>query len=187
MFKKIALLLMIVGILLPFSRVEAGAKYYFSMPSPQESIGTTFEDNNIKIVFDMNDKLSKTEYPFKLTNKSNNIIIVNWNQAALIATDGSSHRVGHYNVAYLDISQGKQLQPTVIPQNSFINDAAFFADGLQFWGCLGWTNRANLYPSKYSDALKLVGTSRKFLLPLEINGRTIYYTFEIKVEKVEKN
>lgn len=179
MFKRICLLFSLLTVLLSFSVVEAGAKYYFS--------GTTFEDNNIKMVFDMKEKPSKTEYPFKLTNKTNSIIKVVWNQAALIAGDGSSHRVSHGGVSYSDITQGKELQPSIIAQQSFINDVVFFADGIQYWGSLGWMNMANLYPGKYSDAVKLVGKSRKLLMPVEINNEVVYYTFEIKVEKVEKD
>lgn len=186
MFKRMTLLLMTFIVLISFSTAEAGSKYYFSMPEPQGSKGVTFEDDNIKMAFDMGEKPNKEGYPFKLVNKTNTVIRINWNDAALIARDGRSNRVGHCGVAYVDIAQGKQLQPAVIAPNSFISDIVFFSNSIELWGNQ-WINRDNLYPGKYSDAIKLVGTSRKLLLPLEINGKTIYYSFAIKVDKVEKD
>lgn len=173
--------------LLLASTAAASPRYTFSLTEPAYSEELRFEDDRIAIVFTLKPKGNYYEYPLELTNKTGQPIKIDWSQAAIIDPDGRSHRVGRSAAPALTGTQPENLSPTTIPPQAFVAEAIFCSDDALSVGGLARVYTTYLYPRTYQEAKKLIGSSRKIFLPLEINGETVYYTFAITVENVAIN
>lgn len=142
-----------------------------------------YEDDYIDIVW----FVGSTEFNFKLTNKSNHTIKLNWDDISYVDCNGSTGRVMHSGVKY---NERNNSQPaTTIPRGASITDILLPTDNVYFTsGKYGGWNERLLIPSIYSKkeefavgAPSYVGKTMKILMPIMIENVQNDYTFEFSI------
>ncbi|MBB6109768.1 hypothetical protein SAMN05421821_105186 [Mucilaginibacter lappiensis] len=141
-----------------------------------------FTDKDIDIIW----LYALTEFDFILTNKSEQTIKIIWDDAAYIDKDGTTHKIFHKGVKYLDrnnsqppsgIIKGAKISDLIAP-----TDYAYYSSGS--YG--GW-QQTRLFekPKRHQPALFDNITSR-ILLPISFNGTTIEYIFTFSINWFEE-
>lgn len=143
-----------------------------------------YEDDLIKISW----LPLPTQFAFSLENKSDNSIKIIWDEAVYVDQNGSSGRVMHSGVKYVDRSSPQP--PTVVVKKAKVDDMVVPTDNIYYisgqYG--GWQtrplfpNRANTQAELISLTQKNIGKTVKILLPLEIQDTVNEYIFSFKVE-----
>ena len=142
-----------------------------------------YEDDYIDIVW----FVGRTEFNFKLTNKSNHTIKLNWDDISYVDCNGSTGRVMHSGVKY---NERNNSQPaTTIPRGASITDILLPTDNVYFTsGKYGGWNERLLIPSIYikkeefaAGAPAYVGKTMKILMPIMIENVQNDYTFEFSI------
>ena len=144
----------------------------------------SYEDELIKIVW----LPLSTQFAFTLENKSDNSIKIIWDEAVYVDENGSSGRVMHSGVKYVDRSNPQP--PTVVVKKAKVDDVVVPTDNIYYisgqYG--GWQTKP-LFPNQATtqeelNALtqKYVGKTVKILLPLQIQETVNEYIFSFKVE-----
>ncbi|MFY9125207.1 MAG: hypothetical protein WAO59_08170 [Bacteroidales bacterium] len=144
----------------------------------------SYEDDMIKIVW----LPLSTQFSFTLQNKTDHSIKIIWDEAAYVDPNGSSGRVMHAGVKYID--RNNPQPPTVIVKNAIIDDMIVPTDNIYYvsgqYG--GWRikpmlpNRANTQEELNALTQQYIGKEVRVLLPLEIQGTVNEYIFTFKVE-----
>lgn len=144
----------------------------------------SYEDDLIKAVW----LPMSTQFSFTLENKTDNSIKIIWDEAAYVDEKGSSGRVMHSGVKFIDRSNPQP--PTVIVKKAKIDDIIIPTDNVYFvsgqYG--GWRTKP-LFPNRAAtqEELKLlsenyIGKTIKILLPLQIQENISEYIFTFNVE-----
>jgi hypothetical protein len=144
----------------------------------------SYEDDMIKIVW----LPLSTQFGFTLKNKTDHSIKIIWDEAVYVDQNGSSGRVMHSGVKYIDRSNPQP--PTVIVKNANIDDMIVPTDNIYYvsgqYG--GWRtkpmfpNRASTQEELNTLTQKYIGKEVKVLLPLKIQETINEYIFTFKVE-----
>ncbi len=144
----------------------------------------SYEDDMIKIVW----LPLSTQFCFTMYNKTDHSIKIIWDEAAYVDVNGSSGRVMHAGVKYID--RNNPQPPTVVIKNANIDDIIVPTDNIYYesgqYG--GWItkpmfpNRANSQEELNTLTKQYIGKDVKVLLPLEIQGTINEYIFTFKVE-----
>jgi hypothetical protein len=144
----------------------------------------SYEDELIKIVW----LPLSTQFAFTLENKSDNSIKIIWDEAVYVDENGSSGRVMHSGVKYVDRSNPQP--PTVVVKKAKVDDMVVPTDNIYYiseqYG--GWQtkplfpNRATTQEELNALTKKYVGKTVKILLPLQIQETVNEYIFSFKVE-----
>jgi hypothetical protein len=144
----------------------------------------SYEDDMIKIVW----LPLSTQFGFTLQNKTDHSIKIIWDEAVYVDPNGSSGRVMHTGVKYID--RNNPQPPTVIVKNANIDDMIVPTDNIYYvsgqYG--GWRtkpmlpNRANTQEELNALIQQYIGKEVRVLLPLEIQGTVNEYIFTFKVE-----
>lgn len=144
----------------------------------------SYEDDMIKIVW----LPLSTQFGFTLQNKTDHSIKIIWDEAVYVDPNGSSGRVMHAGVKYID--RNNPQPPTVIVKNANIDDMIVPTDNIYYvsgqYG--GWRtkpmlpNRANTQEELNALTQQYIGKEVRVLLPLEIQGTVNEYIFTFKVE-----
>ncbi|MBI9037927.1 MAG: membrane lipoprotein lipid attachment site-containing protein [Bacteroidales bacterium] len=144
----------------------------------------SYEDELIKIVW----LPLSTQFAFTLENKSDNSIKIIWDEAVYVDENGSSGRVMHSGVKYVDRSNPQP--PTVVVKKAKVDDMVVPTDNIYYisgqYG--GWQTKP-LFPNRATTqeelnvlTQKYVGKTVKILLPLQIQETVNEYIFSFKVE-----
>lgn len=185
--KKLSLL--IVCLIILFSnmpRTEATAYYSISMTSPINSSNLFYSDENIAISFPIPSNEIK-RIPFYLYNKTSEPIKIDWNQISFISTNSSSLKTYHAGILYADANGNKPMSLGIIPPKTKLSDFIGISNGLHFsGGYIGWEEDF-IFPDWFKYAEPYKNNSFGIFLPLEVNGKTKYYTFTFLINKVTKN
>jgi hypothetical protein len=128
------------------------------------------------------------KFGFTLQNKTDHSIKIIWDEAVYVDPNGSSGRVMHAGVKYID--RNNPQPPTVIVKNANIDDMIVPTDNIYYvsgqYG--GWRtkpmlpNRANTQEELNALTQQYIGKEVRVLLPLEIQGTVNEYIFTFKVE-----
>lgn len=144
----------------------------------------SYTDSLIKVIW-----LPMTnQFSFNLTNHSTHSIKIIWDEAVYVDVDGSSHRVMHSGVKYIDRDQSQP--PTIVVKGANVDDIVLPTDNVYFVsGQYGGWKVKPLFKSTASSAEELeaiksqhVGKVVKVLLPLKIEETTNEYLFTFKIE-----
>jgi len=144
----------------------------------------SYEDELIKIIW----LPLSTQFAFTLENKSDNSIKIIWDEAVYVDENGSSGRVMHSGVKYVDRSNPQP--PTVVVKKAKVDDIVVPTDNIYYisgqYG--GWQTKP-LFPNRATTqeelnvlTQKYVGKTVKILLPLQIQETVNEYIFSFKVE-----
>lgn len=144
----------------------------------------SYEDDMIKIVW----LPLSTQFGFTMHNKTEHSIKIVWDEAVFVDVNGSSGRIMHAGVKYID--RNNPQPPTVVVKNANIEDIVVPTDNVYYlrgqYG--GWVtnpifpNKANTQEELNTLAKQYIGKEVKVLLPLEIQGTINEYIFTFKVE-----
>lgn len=157
-----------------------------------EDEGTTkyrYEDDMIEIIW----LPLSTQFAFSLKNKTDHSIRIIWDEAVYVDQNGSSGRVMHSGIKYIDRSNPQP--PTVVVKNANIDDMILPTDNVYYvsgkYG--GWRTKP-LFPNRAASQEELnkltqeyIGKEVKVLLPLEIQETINEYIFTFKVEDFISN
>ena len=149
----------------------------------------SYEDDMIKIVWI---PLS-TQFAFSLNNKTDHSIKIIWDEAVYVDQNGSSGRVMHSGVKYID--RNNPQPPTVIVKKANIDDMVVPTSNVTYTsGQYGGWNTQAIFPNialsqeeLNSLSQKYIGKEVKILLPLKIKETINEYIFTFKVEDFISN
>lgn len=144
----------------------------------------SYEDGLIKIVW----LPLSTQFSFNLTNKSDHSIKIIWDEVAYVNENGSSQKVFHSGVKYID--RNNSQPPTTIVKGANIDDLIMPTDNVYFVsGQYGGWQELPLFKNRASTPEELntlkssyVGKVVKILLPIKIEETTNEYLFTFKIE-----
>jgi hypothetical protein len=114
----------------------------------------------------------------ELSNKTDYLGTIIWDDATYWDTDSSCSRIVHYGVAYINREQ-EQSQNKVLPRAK-IKDIIVPSKNISF-GAYGWTETPLSNP--YQQKNQLI----KLYFPYEINSITRNYIFEFTIEGLNTN
>ena len=129
-----------------------------------------------------------TQLSFSLNNKTDHSIKIIWDEAVFVDIDGSSGRVIHSGVRYIDRNSSQPA--TIVVKNGKIDDMVVPTDNIYYisgqYG--GWRTKP-LFPNSATSeeelkslTQKYIGQTVKVLLPIEIQGTVNEYIFSFKVD-----
>lgn len=144
----------------------------------------SYEDGLIKIVW----LPLSTQFSFNLTNKSDHSIKIIWDEVAYVNENGSSQKVFHSGVKYID--RNNSQPPTTIVKGANIDDLIMPTDNVYFVsGQYGGWRELPLFKNRASTPEELntlkssyVGKVVKILVPIKIEETTNEYLFTFKIE-----
>jgi hypothetical protein len=153
-------------------------KYILSILKPEKNDLTFFENDVFKIIFYFDYK----EIAFKIKNKINTPIEINWDKSSYVDLDSYSHRILHTGIKFNEkektmvnsiISPFSNFADVVIPENN-----VFYAD--EKWDKLEFL-------SSDSESAKLsIGKQMGLLLNLKIENKEQNLFFEFNVDSIDK-
>ncbi|MDR3598513.1 hypothetical protein [Clostridium sp.] len=204
--------LLLMGCIPPSSHTIYWANYSFSLSKVErpekatqryglqkidvlssDKYSSYFEDDLVKVLW----SVSVSNVSFSIQNKTDHSIKIPWDEASFIDANGSSHRVMHIGVKYVDRQQPQA--PSIIARKASIEDLVFPTDYVTWedgqWEEQTFFPRAD-YHSDYSkgtyptfDSFNFatksnIGKSIQILLPLQIEEVVNDYIFTFKVDSV---
>ncbi|OPL14553.1 MAG: hypothetical protein AVO38_11325 [delta proteobacterium ML8_D] len=164
---------------LRFKTGDYPATYSFVITKPKANKTLSYEDRFVKIDF----SITKKQFGFILQNRTDNPIIIDWNQVSYVDVLGESHKVMHSGIKYTD--RAKPQPPTVLPPTAKLEDIVFPIDYVYYSsGKYGGWREISLFPEA-PKAKIFQGRSFSVFMPLEINGVKKNFLFSFKIENVE--
>lgn len=142
----------------------------------------SYEDEMIKIVW----LPLPTQFAFTLQNKTDHSIKIIWDEAVYVNENGSSGRVMHAGVKYID--RNNSQPPTVVVKNANIDDMVVPTEKVSYISGLGWStspmfpNRAMTPEELNTLSQSYIGKTVQVLLPLQFEDTVNEYIFSFKVE-----
>lgn len=142
----------------------------------------TYEDDYIRIGW----LVSREQFDFRLHNKTSHTIRIIWDEASFVDLNGSSHRVIHSGIKFVD--KNKPQPATVIPAGSYVDDLLVPEDNIYLPNIYqGWQTKS-LVPSFSNekevllrDAQSFIGKKLKIVLPVQIEDTTNDYQFTFDI------
>ncbi len=151
-----------------------------------------FEDDIIKIKW----LVTPDDIYFKVKNKSDSTMKIDWNGASLVCIDKISHKVVHKGVKLSKRNESQQY--TVVPRGTILHDTISAVESYYFNSRRGWTktnkHQAFLLPGiqkvqyyKQTKELlkKIPGKSVEILLPIQSDGKETEYIFSFIINDYE--
>jgi len=188
--KKITLFLLVFII---YSCSVKKYVYDLDLVKPTVSKDLTYTDDKLTIDFVLND----ADMSLKIKNNSDKPLKIIWDEASFV-NNGEAQKIIHKNVKFID--KEKSQAPTVIPPRSFIDETIQPIDDIKFqqqgygrYTSYAWSAKPifqtnydyNGNEKKHKDKLKLLkGNPVNVYLPIQYDGKTIDYYFEMQVADI---
>lgn len=130
--------------------------------------------------------VGREQLNFILENNTQHTMRLIWDEAAFIEPTGSSGRVMHEGVKYID--RNNSQPPSVIPRNGQLTDLVLPTRNVRQGYKSGWVTDDLILPTykasgNSEDALANVGKQFSVLLPIDIQGTTNEYIFTFEVNE----
>jgi hypothetical protein len=167
----------------------ATSKYEYDLDilKPVYSKELNFSDDKISIDFVLNE----FDISLKVKNNSDKPFKIIWDEASFVK-NGEAQKIMHKNIKFMD--KEKNQAPTVIPSNSFINETIQPIDDIKFstssyskGGQYRWSTEPIFLVSRQSSKKKILsylGNTINIYLPIQFDGKTIDYYFEMQVKDI---
>jgi hypothetical protein len=178
---KLSLRLLLIALLVfpayPSSNASKESyKYIFSMVKPRENPANVHWDDEMQIDFELN----RIAFGFTLRNKTDNPMMINWDQVAYVDPLGETHKVMHQGVRF--IQRDQPMPPSMIPPGAKLTDVLVPTDYVSYesgrYG--GWTAR-EMYP-KPEQGVQFRGKTFSIFMPLTINDKVKNYNFVFSID-----
>ena len=143
-------------------------------------------DNNYQDKFiDITWFYNRTSLDFKLYNKTDYPIKIDWNEVSYVDYDSLAKKIVHKDVNYVDMS--KFMPCSVIPRKAYIEESIIPTDKIGFIPEYGWMN-GEFLPTSFKNEKKIdeiastfIGKNIKVLLPIYIEGVRNDYLFIFRI------
>lgn len=146
-----------------------------------------YEDDYIDISWFVNG----TQFAFVLKNKSNYSFKIPWDDVAYINTSGSTGRVMHSGVKYIDRNNSQPA--SVVPKGASLSDIVIPTDNVYYVsGQYGGWREGRLFnfaidKNDFENAkIPFIGKTVRVLFPVIIQDVKNEYVFEFKIEDIQK-
>lgn len=184
--KKIILLLFTALIITSCASVKPTVGLHLSDVNGNLTAGMSYIDEMIAVDWSY---IYKAKLNFKLKNNTKSTIRIMWNDAAYVNASGSTDRVMHAGVKY--INRNESQPPSSIPAGSYIDDAIIPTSVIAYNPYIGWTEGNMFGVSRNSwEAKKQLentyGKTVKVLLPIEKDGIITDYEFSFIVTSLKR-
>ena len=156
------------------------AFYVFSLVKPSVSPTLTHEDDFLLATFSIPSNTENNPIAFKLKNKSENPVAIDWNQVSYVDVDGKAHKVVHEGTRLVD--KDKPLPASIIPPGAALEDFVFPSDRVVLLGGQ-WIQQMLLPYAPAAEVLK--GKTFSVFMPLEINGSKKNYNFVFAIDDIK--
>jgi len=146
-----------------------------------------FEDEMVRVLW----LPTKDAIHFSLTNKTSQSIKIIWDEAAYVDVNGSSHRVMHSGVKYIDRTNSQP--PTIVVRNGSIEDLVFPTDNVYYSsGKYGGWKKTPLFPDTElfgedlnTEIKPYINKTFQVLLPLQIEDVVNEYIFVFNIKNIQ--
>ena len=147
--------------------------------SENEITKYTYEDELVSFTW----YVSKTQFNFRIENKTNHSIKIPWDDVVFINPGGRSMRVIHSGVRFVDRNAAQA--PSVVAKNSALDDILVPSDYIYFVddggsGLGGWKMHDVFHNYEW------IGAEASVVFPIVIENVTNEYTFRFRVNNVYK-
>ena len=137
-------------------------------------------DNNYQDKFiDITWFYNRTSLDFKLYNKTDYPIKIDWNEVSYVDYDSLAKKIVHKDVNYVEMS--KFMPCSVIPRKAYIEESIIPTDKIGFIPEYGWMN-GEFLPTSFKNEKKIdeiastfIGKNIKVLLPIYIIVQLIFF------------
>ena len=163
---------------LKFLKGDYLAHYNIALVKPIENKDLIFEDENIKIHFD----ISKKELSFVLANKTETPIEINWDKVSYVDFNKTSKKIIHSGVKFSE--REKTQTESVIPPLSNLEDIIIPSDNIYYSERTKNWEKELIFPYGLELGSNLIGKNFSIFLPLKIDEKVKNYFFTFKVENV---
>lgn len=157
--------------------LEDLAYYDFSLIKPKISKELKFENDKIKVFFDISNK----EISFILSNKTESPIEIDWNKVSYVDFDKTSKKIIHKNTKFSE-KEKSQIE-TVVPPLSNLEDLIMPSENV-YYRNNNWVTNTILSDRLTKEALKLKNKTFSIFMPIKINDKIENYFFTFKVQNV---
>lgn len=149
----------------------------YKMVEPTSDYSKTYTDQSITMQFFIQEK----RIFFDLRNKTDETILVIWNDAVFYGADGTAQRL--INSKNMFTENLTLMEPTLIPPNSSIRDSMVPEKHMVLLEEWTWYLEP-LFDFISSDAKKLKGKTFVLEIPMEVKRYPRVYTFTFEVAQV---
>ena len=180
--KKIIFLIIIISFV--SSCIPEYYIYKIQLNKPTVSNDLKFEDEKLSIEF----SFKQSEVAFKIKNNSDKPLKIIWDEASFVY-NGEAQKIIHKNVKFID--KEKTQAPTVIPPKSFISDLMQPIDDIKFNSGNSYWSSKLIFPvisyykpkdkKRIERVKKILGTSVNIYIPIQLDGKSFDYYFEMEV------
>lgn len=168
----ILILVVLASQIRAFGQVEP--VYSVKMIKPRVTSELSYEDAYVRIDF-----LVLSQILFKLHNKTQTPIEIDWVHASFVDTGAEAHRIVHEAIRYIE--RDKAPPPTVVPAGANIKDTIIPSDYVSYEsGSAGGWKVQSIFEGRLAE---YEGKTISILLPIKMRGVVKNYQFAFKVEK----
>lgn len=146
--------------------------YHFTLINQTTDDSLTFEDSSIKIKFSPDNGIGLSLY-----NKLDSSISIVWNDASIIMPGGTSEKIIHAGVKYID--EGRAMPNTLIPPKARILDNVVPIDNLVL-SSNGWSE-SSLFKNRPKTKEALDGETISLYLPVLLPSGRKDYNFKLRI------
>ncbi len=173
-------IILVVGLLLLNGCAGSVVNWGIKMQSPVPAETTAYSDEDIEIMFLVDDK----SISFDLKNKTQNGIKLNYDEMSYLSPGGVSLRVVSSNIRFSDrfapqaavvVPPGLSISETIIPAQNI----SFRTNSMDYYG---W-DVGPLFPN---DAETYLGKEFGLYFPMEIRGTKKEFIFKFLITSTEK-
>ncbi len=151
----------------------ANGKYHLFLINNSSGDSLIYKDDNIEIRFTLYSNIN-----FQLNNIDNAPIIIDWNKVSIVMPDGTSHKIIHNGVKYID--RGEKMSKTTIPPNAKIKDEIVPIENIEMIGS-HWRSKA-LFRHNPKSKKRLNNKTFSIFMPIELSSGNINnYNFKFKI------
>lgn len=184
--KKTIVFLLAIFLLIACASIKPTVGLQLSEVNGEPISGMSYIDDIIAVDWSY---VIKSKLNFKLKNNTKSTIRIIWDDAAYVNVSGSTDRVMHAGVKY--INRNESQPPSLIPSGAFIEDAIIPTSVVAFNAYSGWSEgdmfTVSSDPKRAKDQLNnTYGRVAKVILPIEIDGAIIDYEFSFTVNPLTK-
>lgn len=186
-------ILLFIVIVVVFSCAPKYYAYKLQLKKPTVSNELKFEDEKLSIEF----TFKESEVAFKIKNNSDKPLKIIWDEASFVY-NGEAQKIMHKNVKFVD--KEKTQAPTVIPPKSFISDlmqpiddikynqSSYAGRSYSFWSSRPIFPLISYFNPKdkknVERAKKVLGTTVNIYIPIQQDGKSFDYYFEMEVSDI---
>lgn len=179
---KLILLLLIAPFWLQAQQPQAQsslvAAFSLAKPAPSSPGGLAFEDARIGMAFDVS---QFDGFRFRLANKGEDPITLDWDQLSMVSPSGSALRLVHTGILRMDLDRPQAK--SVIPPGATLQDTLFPSEAVRNWMEFMKGMEKMAFGSAI-DPAKNCNKNFSLFMPLQVGEKKVNYNFQFLISCV---